>query len=56
MLILLVYIVLLLIPAFSTIFWLALVTKRERAKSAIPFMDLQRRPAGESTRLKELCG
>jgi hypothetical protein len=52
MLILLVYIVLLLIPTFALVFWVSLVTKRERAKSAVPFTELQRRPAGESTRLK----
>ena len=44
--------VLLLIPTFVTIFWVARVTKRERAKSVVPFAELQRRPAGESGRLK----
>ena len=47
-----VYVVLLLIPTFVTIFWVARVTKRERAKSVVPFAELQRRPAGESGRLK----
>jgi hypothetical protein len=47
----LVYILLLLIPIF-VIFWVARVMKRERAKSVFPFAELQRRPAGESTRLK----
>jgi cobalamin synthase len=52
MLILLVYIVLLLSPTFAVVLWVALLTRRERAKSAVPFTELQRRPAGESTRLK----
>ena len=52
MLILFVYIVLLLIPTVAVIFWAVFVTKRERAKSAVPFTELQRRPAGESARLK----
>jgi len=52
MLIRLVYIVLLLIPTFVVIFWAVFVTKRERAKSVVPFTELLRRPAGESARLK----
>jgi hypothetical protein len=47
-----IYLVLLLIPTFVTIFWVARVTKQERAKSVVPFAELQRRPAGESARLK----
>ena len=49
--ILLVYVLLLLIPIL-VIFWVARVTKRERAKSVVPFGELQRRPAGESARVK----
>jgi len=46
-----VYLVLLLIPTFVTIFWVARVTKQERAKSVVPFAELQRRPAGESLKI-----
>jgi len=49
--IVLVYILFLLIPIF-VIFWVVRATKRERAKSVVPFAELQRRPAGESARLK----
>src|SRR5207247_8645461 len=41
-----------LVQSVAIIFWVALETKRERAKSAVPFTELQRRPAGESARLK----
>jgi hypothetical protein len=47
-----VYILLLLIPTFAIVFSIARERSREAARWVLPFDELQKRPAGESTRLQ----
>jgi hypothetical protein len=47
-----VYILLLLIPTFAIVFSIARERRREAARWRLPFDELQKRPAGESTRLQ----
>ena len=46
------YILLLLLPPAAVVWLFYRSQKKEKAEAKVPFDELQRRPAGESTRLK----